>query len=397
MQKVAIIGIGLMGGSLGLALKSRRLAHEIWGVSRHAESCELALALNLVDRAGTELAPAIENADFIVLASPLSTYRSVTEHCAPYVKKGAIMTDLGSVKHAPTRDVLTALPPSLRSYFVPGHPIAGTEKSGPSAALPTLYEGKKVILTPLPDTAPGAVSTVTALWKATGAQVEIMQATRHDFIYATVSHVIQLVSSCYGVALARSGQLANIALLADAPYRSFVRLCGSDVTMWRDIFMVNHAPLQMVVEGVLLRLASFGHELRAGEWPMLCGRLTQAQQKRLGFEQLLENHPSNLAPLSYPNMPWMALLPKLIAACVMEGIAEPEYPYATGSGLHGLTRPLLHSQIEQGYMEHAAETARAVDAFTSVLQQALQAIESRDASAMTALLQEGQAIYAALA
>ncbi|MCG8596770.1 MAG: prephenate dehydrogenase/arogenate dehydrogenase family protein, partial [Kiloniellales bacterium] len=189
---VALIGVGLIGSSLARALRGKGLARRIAGCVRSQASRDKVLELGLADSVHAEAGAAVEDADLVVVCTPIGTYARIAEAMAPKLKRGAIVTDVGSVKQAVIRDLGPLLPEGV--HFVPGHPIAGTERSGPEAGFAELFERRWCVLTPPPGTDAQAVERVAALWRACGSDVEIMEAGHHDKVLAMTSHLPHIIA-----------------------------------------------------------------------------------------------------------------------------------------------------------------------------------------------------------
>lgn len=255
-QKAVIVGVGLIGSSLARVLRQKGLASRIVGVSRSAENRETALALGVADEMTDDVASAAENADVVFLCTPVGAVGSVMKRIAPVLKKGCIITDVGSVKTAVIEAVSPELPPEAR--FVPAHPVAGTEKSGPANGFAELFEGRWCILTPSDDADAEAVALVRQVWEAAGMKVEIMTPERHDTVMALVSHLPHLIAyTIVGTAADLEEQTKEDVIKYSAGgFRDFTRIAGSDPVMWRDIFLNNS-------DAVLDVLQRFSEDLTA--------------------------------------------------------------------------------------------------------------------------------------
>ena len=255
-ERVALMGIGLINGSLARALKARNGAREIVAHARRPETLARALELGLCDRVEADAAEAVRGADLVVLGVPPGATGAVAAAMAPGLDAGAIVTDVGSVKVRIVEDVRPHLPDPAR--FVPGHPIAGTEHSGPDAAFATLFERRPCILTPLPDTDRGAVERVRELWEAVGSTVDLMEPEHHDKVLAITSHLPHLIAyTIVGtVADLEDEAQSEVFKYAAGGFTDFTRIAGSDPTMWRDVFLTNKT-------GVLEMLGRFTEDLIA--------------------------------------------------------------------------------------------------------------------------------------
>ncbi len=242
IPRLAIIGVGLIGGSLALALKEAGAVGEVVGCGRGKPNLEKAIELGVIDRYSRDPAEAVQNADVIFLATPVKTLGTVTREMLPGLKSGAIITDGGSVKGEVVRMIEPQLPAGI--HFVPGHPIAGTEKSGAEAAFPTLYQGKRCILTPTEKTDPQAHQLVTRMWQLAGSNVESMALEKHDKVLAAISHLPHMVAySLVNAVGSYDHYEENILEYSAGGFRDFTRIASSDPTMWRDIAETNREAL----------------------------------------------------------------------------------------------------------------------------------------------------------
>ncbi|GBD42715.1 Prephenate dehydrogenase [bacterium HR40] len=262
-RRIALIGIGLINGSLALALRRRGAVEEIVACARREETRARALELGLCHRAVADPAHAVEGAELVVLGVPPGSMGTVAKAMVPGLDPRAIVTDVGSVKAQIVHDVMPHLPtPSL---FVPGHPVAGTEHSGPDAAFETLFQGRRVILTPIEDTDPEAVQRVRGMWELTGALVDTMTPEHHDRVLAITSHLPHLIAyTIVGtVADLEKQTQSEVFKYAAGGFTDFTRIAASDPTMWRDVFLNNR-------EAVLEMLGRFTEDLvrlqRAIRW-----------------------------------------------------------------------------------------------------------------------------------
>ncbi len=406
-NRITIIGVGLIGGSLALALRKHKLAKEIIGCSRSQTTLNKALALDLIDYGFVNPARSVVDSEMVVLATPLSTYSDITTAIVPRIAKRAIIIDTGSVKEEPTQNIFTLLDKSQQGYLVPAHPIAGTEKSGPEAAFDSLYKNKMVVLTPISRTNKTATAKVQKMWEAIGANVKIMEASRHDYIYANVSHNVQFLSSCFGLALYNirgdnwdKDIFHYIVDNADNNFRQFVRLVGSDATMWRDIFTENSNNLLEALGSFKASLDSLKTDITKGN-KKLTTRLKKAQRKRLHFHKLLQNEEikdfrvSDYSTLDDVAYVWMGIMPRLIACAVMENIEESEYSYATGAGLHGFTRNIiLDGGVEtDDIIKHKDKVTEAIDTYFEQIRNMVDIIISEDIVSLHDTLLEAQEVY----
>lgn len=242
INKLVIIGVGLIGGSLALALRQAGAVIEIVGVGRSMENLEAAKQFGIIDQIETDLASAVKNADVVVLAVPVAAMQPTLKELAPHLSPETIVTDVGSTK----RDVIgyarQHLPDHL-ARFIPGHPIAGAEKSGAAAAFANLYQGRNIVVTPLPENDAEAVATITRMWQTCGAIVNTMPALRHDEIFAAVSHLPHLLSFALVEDIASRANAKELFSYAAGGFRDFTRIAGSHPEMWRDISLANRDAL----------------------------------------------------------------------------------------------------------------------------------------------------------
>jgi cyclohexadieny/prephenate dehydrogenase len=255
-ERVAFIGIGLIGSSLARVLRRDGLADEIVACARNEATRATALELGLADRVTADAAEAVRDADLVILATPLSAYAAIGAAIAPALRAGAIVTDVGSVKQAVIRDLAPSLPANV--HFIPGHPVAGTEHSGPASGFAELFRDRWCILTPLPDTDAGALAQLTALWEQAGMRVVTMDPEHHDKVLAMTSHLPHVIAyTIVGTATDLEDSLkSEVIKFSAGGFRDFTRIAGSDPVMWRDIFLNNR-------EAVLEMLQRFSEDLTA--------------------------------------------------------------------------------------------------------------------------------------
>jgi cyclohexadieny/prephenate dehydrogenase len=255
-QRVAIIGIGLIGSSLARALRQFKLVGEIAVFDRAPEALAVSRELKLGDHFFEQLGPAIAQADLVILAVPIGAYAELGPEIGRHLKKGAILTDVGSVKQAVVRDLGPHVPE--HAHFIPGHPIAGTEHSGPRAGFAELFKGRFCILTPLPGTDAKAVQRLSDLWRAMGSDVELMDPLHHDKVLAITSHLPHLIAYTIvdTAAMLEDSIKGEVIKFSASGFRDFTRIAASDPTMWRDVFLNNR-------EAVLEMLGRFTEDLTA--------------------------------------------------------------------------------------------------------------------------------------
>lgn len=281
VQRLAIIGLGLIGASVGLACRARGLAVQIQGADEEPDHCAQAIALGVVDQAFADAAAAVEGADLILLALPVGAIGPTIERIVPHLAPGAVVTDVGSVK-GPVAAAMQRLLPSGNG--VPGHPITGREKSGPHAASAELFVDSKCVLTPNASTDPAAVLRVRALWRAIGAEVLEMSPTRHDEIFAAVSHLPHVVAyALMGaiVDLAEGGE--DLREFAAGGLKDFTRVAMSHPVMWRDICLANRQPILKMIGQFQAALDHLTVMINAEDGEGLYRQFARAKACREGF------------------------------------------------------------------------------------------------------------------
>jgi len=268
-DRVALIGIGLIGSSLARVLRRDSPKTHIVACARREETLAAVRKLQIADQTTDDPVAAVAGADLVVLATPLSAYAGLAAQIAPALKQGAIVTDVGSVKEAVIRDVAPALPKGV--HFVPGHPVAGTEHSGPEAGFAEMFHDRWCILTPTPDTDPEAVAKVTALWRMAQMKVVTMPADHHDRVLAVTSHLPHLIAyTIVGTATALGDDLkSEVIAFSAGGFRDFTRIAASDPVMWRDIFMNNREAVLDVIQRFSEDLTALQRAIRRGEGQIL--------------------------------------------------------------------------------------------------------------------------------
>jgi cyclohexadieny/prephenate dehydrogenase len=254
--RLALIGIGLIGSSIAHGVREAGLAREVVVQSRRAETVATAERLQLGDRYTTSAAEAAEGADLVIVSIPVGACEAIAREIAPALKPGAIVSDVGSVKASVIRQMQPHLPDNV--HFVPAHPVAGTEYSGPDAGFAALFHGRFCILTPPAGTDAGAIARLRVFWEGLGSTVEVMAAEHHDMVLAITSHVPHLIAyNIVGTAAHLEAVTeSEVMKFAAGGFRDFTRIAASDPTMWRDVFLNNR-------EAVLEMLGRFSEDLTA--------------------------------------------------------------------------------------------------------------------------------------
>jgi prephenate dehydrogenase len=238
IRRLCVIGVGLIGGSLALALRRAGAVEEVIGAGRHEAHLRKAVELKVIDGFDLNPARAVAGAEVVVLAIPLGAMQPVCAAIRSHLDAEVVLTDVGSAKQAVIDAVTTAFG-HVPARFVPGHPIAGTERSGVQAAFSELYCGRRVILTPQSETDRAALQTVRAMWERTGAIVEEMEVAHHDQVLAATSHLPHMLAFALVDSLARRDDCEEVFRLAAGGFRDFTRIASSDPVMWRDVCLAN--------------------------------------------------------------------------------------------------------------------------------------------------------------
>lgn len=286
LNKVLVIGLGLIGGSFAKALKTRQLVKEVSGYDLNPAECELGLRLGVIDKQATSLLEAVAEADLVMLAVPVKAMEQLLETIAPALRPDTLVTDAGSTK----MNIIAAAQrvfPKIPANFVPGHPIAGAEKSGVSAANADLFVRHKVILTPLPETAPLAVSLIAEVWQSLGAEVLQMEPQRHDEVLAATSHLPHLLAFSLVDTLAHEEENKDIFRYAAGGFRDFTRIAASDPVMWHDICQANRDALLDQIDQFTNGLSRLRQAIETEDSQTLLGIFTRARIAREYFSTLL--------------------------------------------------------------------------------------------------------------
>jgi cyclohexadieny/prephenate dehydrogenase len=282
---VALIGIGLIGSSISHAIRRGGLARRIVGHAQTEKTRQTAVRLGLVDEIFDTAAAAASNADLVILCVPVGVCGAVAATLKDQLKPGTILTDVGSVKGAVVRDVAPFVPEDV--HFVPGHPIAGTEHSGPESGFAELFDGRWCILTPPPQTDQNAVSRLKAFWEALGSHVEIMAPEHHDMVLAITSHVPHLIAFNIVNTAAHLERVtaSEVIKFSAGGFRDFTRIAASDPTMWRDVFLNNKAAVIEMLGRFTEDLTALQRAIRFDEGDVLFRLFGEARELRRGIIQ----------------------------------------------------------------------------------------------------------------
>ena len=279
LKRVAIVGVGLIGGSFAAALRRAGVVGTLIGVDRNAQALERAAALGVIDTAAESVSEATAGADLVVVSVPVRAMASVLHDVALALDPAAVVTDVGSTKEDVTRTARAELR-GLFPRFVPGHPIAGREASGVEAATPDLFKGARVVLAPVEATAVDAIELVRSCWEAAGARVALLDARAHDRIFASVSHLPHLLSFALVSEIASRPDAAELFGFAAGGFRDFTRIAASSPEMWRDIALANRAALLEELDRYGARLAVLRELVDKGDGPGLHRLMAEARASR---------------------------------------------------------------------------------------------------------------------
>ena len=279
INKLVVIGVGLIGGSFALALKKAKAVKHVVGVGRTRKNLNIALKLGVIDEISHDAAAAVRDADLVLIGTPVGQMPAVMKTIAPHLGAKTIVTDGGSTK----QDVIVCARKHLGAHFarfVPAHPMAGTEHSGAAAAFPELYRGRKVILVPQAETSAKAVRLVRAAWLQCGAKVVKLQAREHDEILAAVSHLPHVVAFALMDVLATRKDAKRVLGFSAGGLRDTVRISGSSPEMWRDIFLANRTELLAAVDKYLFKIKYLRKSLQRRDGDALEAMFERARDAR---------------------------------------------------------------------------------------------------------------------
>lgn len=279
ISKLVIFGVGLIGGSLALALREADYCRRIVGCSRNAAHLQKAVDLGVIDSFTLDPAEAVRDADMVLLAVPMGAMGVLLRKISSALPPDAILTDAGSTKGSVVAEVAAVFGADY-ARFVPGHPIAGREKSGVEAAIPDLYQERRVILTPLPHTDADAVAKVESMWAVTGAILEKMPVELHDQVLAATSHLPHVLAFALVDTLLNMPQREDILRYAAGGFRDFTRIASSDPVMWRDICLTNSSAILSMIAAFQQNLAEFAAMIEKQDSEGLHQRMETAKQAR---------------------------------------------------------------------------------------------------------------------
>ena len=282
-NNVALIGLGLIASSIGHGLKKNGLCKSISGYAKTSKTRKKAIELNIVDKICETAKEAVIDADLIIISTPIGVMGDVAKEIAPALKKGATLTDVGSVKE----DVISLIEPHLPSsvHFIPGHPVAGTERSGPESGFAELFYDRWCLLTPVPNTDQFALSKLIEMWEKLGARVDTMDAKHHDLVLAVTSHSPHLIAyTMVGVADdLRRVTNSEVVNYSAAGFRDFTRIAASDPTMWREVFLHNKEATLEILGRFTEELFSLQRAIRKGDGNFLHEYFSRTRKIRRGI------------------------------------------------------------------------------------------------------------------
>lgn len=279
-HRVAFIGIGLIGSSLARAIRAYGLAETLTCCDLSEEACRVAVELGVVDHASTDLAAMLDGAELVVAAIPVGGYAALAETLGPLLRPGMILTDVGSVKQTALRDLGPFIPDGV--HFIPGHPIAGTEHSGPAAGFAELFQGRWCILTPPPGADERALAKLISLWEGCGSKVEVMEPAHHDQVLAITSHLPHLIAyTIVGTASdLEEHTKSEVIKFSASGFRDFTRIAASDPVMWRDVFLNNKEAVLDILQRFTEDLTALQRAIRWGEGDKLQDHFTKTRAIR---------------------------------------------------------------------------------------------------------------------
>lgn len=287
LKKIVILGVGLIGGSFALALRKAGAAEQIVGVGRSQATLLRARELGIIDVISTSIAESLQNADLVLLAAPVAQTEVMLAAIKPYLQKQTVVTDAGSIKGEVVLAARRALGEKI-GQFVPGHPIAGLEATGPDAAIAGLYVGKKVVLTPLPENSAEQIAVVSQAWQQCGAIIHQLSPEVHDAVFAAVSHLPHLLAYALVDDIANKPNADLLFQYAASGFRDFTRIAASSPEMWRDISLSNQTAILTELDAYIAQLTRFRTQLAAGDGDAMHAMFSSAQRARQNWQRSIE-------------------------------------------------------------------------------------------------------------
>ena len=282
IKHLCVIGVGLIGGSLALALKKAGTVEKVTGIGRSLQNLQSAQKLSVIDHYTTDYASALADADMVFVSVPIGAMGDVFARIKPHLKPAAILSDGGSAKQTVIDAARDGLAEKIHQ-FVPGHPIAGTEKSGAEAAFDSLYQDRRVILTPLAENSREDIDAVRAMWQATGAAVDEMDARHHDLVLAGTSHLPHVLAFALVDCLNKVEDVDEIFKYAAGGFRDFTRIASSDPVMWRDICLSNADAILSMMQKYQQQIDELKHCIEQGDGESILALFKAAKDARDNF------------------------------------------------------------------------------------------------------------------
>lgn len=283
VDKLALIGAGLIGGSIARAARASGAARAIVATARSPQTRRRIMELGFADQVTDTNAEAVKDADLVIVSIPVGASGPVAKEIGPHLKTGAILSDVGSVKGSVVRDMAPFVPAGV--HFIPAHPVAGTENSGPDSGFAELFVNRWCILTPVPDTDPAAIDTLKSFWEMLGANVETMTPEHHDLVLAITSHLPHLIAYTIVGTADELGEVTESEVLkfSAGGFRDFTRIAASDPTMWRDVFLHNKEAVLEMLGTFNEDLAKLTRAIRRGDGEALFAHFTRTRAIRRGI------------------------------------------------------------------------------------------------------------------
>lgn len=290
-ERVCLIGIGLIGSSLARVMRRDGLADHIVACARKAQTLETVTRLGLADSVTSDLAEAVIGADLVIICTPVGAYDAIGRVIGPALAPGCIVSDVGSVKQAVIDALLPHLPDNV--HLVPGHPIAGTEHSGPESGFETLFEGRWTLLTPPTGTDQDAVEKIADLWRCAGSRIEVMDPVHHDQVLAITSHIPHLIAyTIVGTATDLEEHLkSEVIKFSAGGFRDFTRIAASDPVMWRDVFLNNRDAVLEMLGRFSEDLTQLQRAIRVGDGDAMEALFTRTREIRRGVVEAQQHVP----------------------------------------------------------------------------------------------------------
>jgi cyclohexadieny/prephenate dehydrogenase len=302
-NRLALIGVGLIGSSIARAARAQGAARSIVATARSAATRRRVAELGLADQVVETNAAAVEGADFVVVSIPVGACGAVAAEIGSHLAPGAVVSDVGSVKGSVVRDMAPHIPAG--AHFVPAHPVAGTENSGPDAGFAELFVGRWCILTPPPGAEQEAVERVAAFWRLLGANVETMSAEHHDLVLGITSHLPHLIAYTIVGTAEELSQVTRSEVLrfSAGGFRDFTRIAASDPTMWRDVFLANKEAVLEMLGRFNEDLATLTRAIRRGDGETLFEQFTRTRSIRRGIVEIGQDSPAPDFGRPHPELP----------------------------------------------------------------------------------------------